>query len=164
MQPRHFDLLPEDHEANVLFGWFIEEGGELGIVHNEAKARKLCELCNVYAPNECYEVLEAVDGDQPPRLGGEFLGYDISQGLNNSLLWSGLNTKIVNEYDDPVYILANTIYMLFGAQLNNRGLFSGIDMATHCRQSLIALRALKPNFIEGGDLNAFRVVALYRLP
>jgi hypothetical protein len=27
MQPRHFDLLSEDHEANVLFGWFLEEGG-----------------------------------------------------------------------------------------------------------------------------------------
>jgi hypothetical protein len=27
MSPAHFDSLPEDHEANMLFSWFIEEGG-----------------------------------------------------------------------------------------------------------------------------------------
>jgi hypothetical protein len=164
MQPGHFDSLPEDHEANLLFGWLLEEGGELGIVHDEAKARRLCDLCKVYAPNENYEVLEAVKGEDPPRLGGELLGYDISQGLNNSLLWWGLKTSGLKDHDDPVSILADTIFTLFARQLNNQGLFSDIETATQCRQSLIALQALRPNFIEGEDLHEFRVVGLYSLP
>lgn len=164
MQPRHFDSLPEEDEANLLFGWFLEEGGELGIVHDEAKARRLCDLCKRYAPNENYEVLEAVSGGAPPVLGGELLGYDISQGLNNSLLWWGLKRNGINDHDDPVSILADTIYPAFATQLNDKGLFSEIEVAIRCRQSLIALQALKPNFIEGEDLHEFRVVGLYSLP
>jgi hypothetical protein len=132
-------------------------------VHDEAKTRRLCDLCKVYAPNDNYEVLEAVKADDPPHLSGEFLGYDISQGLNNSLLWWGLKTSVAKDHNEPVSVLADTTFTLFSRQLNNQGLFSDIETATRCRQSLIALQALRPNFIEGGDLQEFCVVGLYSL-
>jgi len=163
MHPTHFDNLPEDHEANILFSWFIEEGGELGAVHDEAKARKLRDLCNSYGTNRNYEVVEACDGEQLPSHGGELLGYDLSQGLNNSLLWWGLKSPD-NAPNDPVLVLADVVFAHFSQRLNRYGLFSESCVATKCRQALTALQALRPNFIEGDDLGKFRATALYRIP
>ena len=39
--PYHCDELPDEHEANKAFFWFIEEGGELGVVHDLSKAKWL---------------------------------------------------------------------------------------------------------------------------
>ena len=163
MHPRHFDNLPDEHEANVLFAWFIEEGGELGVVHDKEKARKLRDLCNSYGAERNYEVVEACEGGQLPSHGGELLGYDLSQGLNNSLLWWGLKAKDTMP-SDPVFVLASVVYAHFSQQLNRYGLFSEISAATECRQALIALQALRPNFIGGDDLGKFRATALYRIP
>jgi hypothetical protein len=163
MHPTHFDKLPEDHEANIRFSWFIEEGGELGVVHDKAKARKLRDLCNSYGLEENYEIVEACDGDQLSSHGGELLGYDLSQGLNNSLLWWGLK-RVDKKPSDPVSVLAEVVFTHFSQQLNCYGLFSEISTATKCREALIALQALQPNFIEGDDLGKFRTTALYRIP
>ena len=64
--PFHFDDLPEEHEANALFYWFLEEGGELGVVHDERKARRLSDLSNQYGQGKSYEVIEVVDGNSTP--------------------------------------------------------------------------------------------------
>jgi hypothetical protein len=163
MPPIHFDNLPEDHEANILFAWFLEEGGELGVVHDKARARKLRDLCNSYGTDRNYEVLEACEGNRLPPDGSEPLGYDLSQGLNNSLLWWGLKAGD-QERSDPVLVLADVVFAHFSQQLNRYGLFSEIRIAAKCQQALIALQALRPDFIEGDDLGKFRATALYRIP
>lgn len=163
MHPTHFDNLPEDHEANILFAWFIEEGGELGIVHDKAKAQNLRDFCNSYGTHRNYEVVEACDLDQFPSHDGELLGYDLSQGLNNSLLWWGLRAADETP-SDPILILVSVVFAHFSQQLNRYGLFSEINIAIKCQQALIALQALRPNLIEGDDLGKFRVTALYGLP
>src|SRR5439155_26446134 len=89
--PTHCDALPDDHEINKLFFWFLEEGGELGVVHNLSKALRFAELLNSYfAGRQHFEVIEATEGDSTPESGGALLGFDLSAGYNNSLLWWGL--------------------------------------------------------------------------
>jgi hypothetical protein len=163
MHPRYLENLSEIHEANRLFHWFLEEGGELGVVHDEVKARRLCALSNTYAAPESYEIVEVVEADAKPVIGREFLGFDISQGYNNSLLWSGLKTLVRGEPDIPTRVLANTLFRLFAEKLNSAGLFSGFDTAARCRASLIALQALEPNIIEGISLEKFAIVGLFAL-
>jgi hypothetical protein len=163
MHPRYFENLPESHEANRLFHWFLEEGGELGVVNDEPKARRLCAVCNTYDASYSYEVVEVVEGNAKPLIGREFLGFDISQAYNNSLLWSGLNTLVPGEPDLPTRVLANTLFRLFAEKLNRAGLFSDFDTAARCRASLIALQLLEPNIIEGITLEKFAVVGLFQL-
>src|SRR5215472_4294200 len=81
--------LPEDSEINKLFFWFLEEGGELGVVHDLSKALRYVELLNAYPlPGYShFEVVEVTGGDEAPQVGGELLGFDVSSGYNNSLLW-----------------------------------------------------------------------------
>jgi hypothetical protein len=93
----------------------------------------------VYGPNKNYELLEAVDGNRSPSLRGDFLGYDLSQGLNNSLLWWGLKAKADKIDDDPVLLLASTVFPFFAQQLNRHGLFS--DMGTATKMPQISDRA-----------------------
>ena len=41
--PTYCDALPRDHEINQLFRWFLEEGGESGVVHESFKSTALCQ-------------------------------------------------------------------------------------------------------------------------
>lgn len=111
--PFHFDDLPEEHEANALFYWFLEEGGELGVVHDERKARRLSDLSNQYGQEKSYEVIEVVDGNSTPVHLGEPLGFDISRGFNTSLLWWGLTPTVPEQDGAPVRVLANIIFGSF---------------------------------------------------
>jgi hypothetical protein len=161
--PFHFDDLPEEHEANALFYWFLEEGGELGVVYDEQKARRLSDLSNQYGQGKSYEVVEVVDGNSMPIYAGELLGFDISRGFNTSLLWWGLTPTVPEQDGAPVRVLANTVFGLFSEKLNDNGLFSEIDVATRCRSALLALQALEPNLLEGDSLEKFQVVGLFRI-
>jgi hypothetical protein len=155
--PGYFGTLPEDHEANALFLWFIEEGGELGVVHDKGKACRLRDFCNFQGSGGTFELIEATEGDNEPLFGGEFLGFDLSQGFNNSLLWSGLSRQVPGDPELPVRVLTNTIFRLFSKELNANGMFSNIETTTQCRASLMALQALEPNLLEGNELDKFVV-------
>ena len=161
MSPSYFDAQPETSQANQLFLWFIEEGGELGVVHEEKKAQELCAFCNSQSAIGSYELVEVTEDDDLPILGGKLLGFDISQGFNNSLLWSGLKTNVPSDAELPVRILANALFRLFSEKLNECGLFPDIEIARQCRRSMIALQNLEPNFIEGDGLEKFLVVGIY---
>ena len=163
MCPAHFDDLPEEHEANKLFYWFLEEGGELGVVHDEQKAYRLRDLSNLHSKEKSYEVVEAVDVKSKPTHNGEFLGFDISRGLNSSLLWWGLTPSVPEQEGAPVRVLANIVYGFFSEKLNVNGLFSDVEVATRCRSALLALQTLEPNLLEGDSLEKFEVVGLFRL-
>ncbi len=163
MSTMHFDNLPEEHEANKLFHWFLEEGGELGVVHNEKKAYRLCELANLYTREQSYEVIEAVEPNSTPIHAGEFLGFDISCGLNNSLLWWGLTPSVSEQECASERVLANIVFSFFSEKLNDNGLFTEIVVANRCRSALLALQAIEPNLLEGGSLEKFQIVGLFRI-
>src|SRR5271155_3695158 len=74
--PTFCDALSPDHEVNRLFAWFLEEGGELGVVHDLDKARRFTELQNRCRPDRHFELVEVTQGKTPSELGGKFLGFD----------------------------------------------------------------------------------------
>jgi hypothetical protein len=143
--------------------WYLQEGGEIGIVHDLDKARRFAALCSRCFTTKQFEVIEVTDGHSSPCLAGDFLGFDLSQGYNNSLLCWGLETKAPAMNDEPVQVLWKVIARLFSPKLNANGLFSDIDEAVTCRRSMIAIQALKENFFEGDDLAKFKTVGVYRV-
>lgn len=163
--PTYCDALPEDHEINRLFHWFLEEGGELGVVRDRKKALRFAELRNSYLPaSGHFEVVEVTDGAEPPEVGGLFMGYDLSEGYNNSLLvWELRSFLSGNSLAQPIRELCDLLSRYYSPQLNGQGLFQTVEMASLCLKSMTALQDLSPNLFEGGDLRRFKVVGLYRV-
>jgi hypothetical protein len=86
--PTYVDSAASDDEVNQLFFWFLEEGSELGLVHDPAKALRYASLLNESLDaTQRFEVVEVTSGAALPQVGVEFLGFDLSAGSNNSLLW-----------------------------------------------------------------------------
>ena len=162
-QPTYCNEVPEDHEINQLFFWFIEEGGELGVVRDLRKARRFAELWNAcLEDHDRFEVVEATDGDSVPTHGGMFLGFDLSSGYNNSLLVSGLRQSPgIATLPEPVQELCRLLMRHYAPQLNSAGLFDGIEGATSCLESMSALQELSPNLFEGGELKDFHPVGVH---
>ena len=155
---------PENHEINKLFGWFVEEGGELGVVHDVTKALRLAKLCNEHFPPRNFEVVQVVHGESIPARYGSFLGFDLSHGYNNSLLYWGLKSDQFLDEEDRVGVLWRVVSRFFAAKLNENGLFSDFDLAALCLRSLFALQSFKDNFFEGDDLAKYQVVGVWRVP
>lgn len=163
--PTHCDEVPDDHEINRLFFWFLEEGGELGVVRDCSKALRFAELWNARAEQEGrFEVLEVEEGDAPPESGGHFIGFDLSSGYNSSLLAWGLDlTPGVSQLKEPIRELCGLLSRYYAPQLNGQGLFQSREVAVLCLRAMIALQDLSPNLFEGGNLREFRTVGLYAI-
>jgi len=162
--PTHCGELSDDSEINELFFWFLEEGGELGVVHNSAKAFRFAQLWNSrIAGNSRFEVIEATDSNRPES-GGQFIGVDLSAGYNNSLLSCGLKLcSEVSHLAASIGELCGLVSRHFSPELNESGLFQNFEIASFCLRSMIALQDLSPNLFEGGDLREFQCVSLYAL-
>jgi hypothetical protein len=163
--PVHCDALPEDHEINRLFVWYLEET-ESGFVHDLAKARRYAELCNQNCPGKRFEVIEVTDGKTTPTDSAQLLGFDISfGGGGDSLIFlallAGPSERIP---DEPIDLLSDLIRRYFCPKLNEFGLFRTFEDASHCRRAMIALQSFHPNFYEGGDLEVFTVTGVYLMP
>ena len=163
--PSHCDELSDDHEINRLFFWFIEEGGQLGVVRDLPKAQRFAELWNArLKESERFEVVEATDADIGPSHGGKFMGFDLSAGYNNSLLAEGLRQSLCAKHlPEPIRELWDLIIRHYAPQLNAAGLFQTLEMATLCLRSMIALQDMSPNLFEGGDLRGFQPVLLHAI-
>jgi hypothetical protein len=165
--PTYLDSASRDHEINQLFFWFLEEGGELGLVHDPPKALRYAELLNERIDkSKPFEVVEVTKGNAPPLAGVEFLGFDLSAGYNNSLLWWwGLEPQMAGDaVPGPVREVGNLIYRYYGPQRNQYGLFKELQVTSECLQSMDALQQLSPNLYEGENLKpSFEAVGLYLL-
>jgi len=164
-EPTYCDALPADHEINRLFvDWYIElnGGSGSGIVRDLDKAVHYAKLCNRHFPGQMFEVIEVTEGEAPPRVGGQFLGFDLSQGGVASILQWGLQSEVAERKpESPADILWKVMRLYFGPRLNEFGLFQRLDDASLCLESMIALQSYKPAYFEGGDLNAFHVMGVY---
>ncbi len=161
--PSHCDELPDDHEINKLFFWFLEEGGESGVVRDITKALRFVELWNARLKEKSrFETVEVADGDTHPQSNGMFIGFDLSAGYNNSLLSSGLKQFVgVNQLQGPVRELWDLVSRHYAPQLNGQGLFQTFEVASLCLRAMTALQDLSRNLFEGGNLREFRPVGLY---
>jgi hypothetical protein len=161
--PSHCDSLPDEHEINKLFFWFLKEGGELGVVRDLHKAKRFCELWNArLSKKDCFEVIEVTDEGQKPEGDGEFLGFDLSSGHNNSLLrWGLRQLPAMNQLSAPIRERAEAISRQYAPQLNAQGLFQAVEVASLCLRSMAALQILSPNLFAGGTLEDFRPIGLY---
>jgi len=157
--PTYCDALPRDHEINQLFRWFLEEGGESGVVHSLSKAQRYAKLCNIYFPGQHFEIVEVTDAESPPNSDAHFLGFDISGGgYGDSLvLLALLPGPAASIPKEPIALLSDLIRRYFYPRLNEFGLFRTFEDASHCRRAMIALQSFHPNLYEGGDLEVFTV-------
>jgi hypothetical protein len=161
--PTHCGELHDDSEINQLFFWFLEEGGELGVVRNLPKALRFAELWNARLPESGhFEVVEVMEENAPAQGNGDFIGFDLSSGYNNSLLSTGLKPfAAVNQLRAPIRELVDLLCRHYAPQLNGQGLFQTFEVASLCLRTMIALQDLSPNLFEGGDLRDFRPIGLY---
>jgi hypothetical protein len=166
--PTYHDAFPRDHEINKLFFWFLEEGGELGLVHDFSKAARYTELLNQnpLPGRGHFEVVEVTDGNASPKEGAQRLGFDVSAGYNYSLLWWRLESTLGTDGPpEPIRELMSLVHRFYAPQLNFHGLFEKAEVASQCLQSMDALQSLSPNLYEGEDLKPnFQAVGLYLHP
>jgi len=164
--PTYCDAVPEDHELNKLFFWFLKEGGELGVTHDLAKALQYADLLNQYPlsrRHSAFEVVEVTTGHTSPEAGTELFGFDLSSGHNNSLLWWKLESGTgLGTLPPPVQELDKTIRRFYSPKLNGYSLFQTPEMASECLAAMDALQRLSPNLYEGEDLKPnFTVTGVY---
>jgi hypothetical protein len=163
--PSHCDEVSDDHEINQLFFWFLEEGGELAVVGDAPKALRFAELWNARLKEKSrFEVVQVTDGDTHPQSSGNFIGFDLSAGYNNSLLSSGLKQFLgVNQLRGPIRELWDLVSRHYAPQLNGQGLFQTFEVASLCLRAMTALQDLSPKLFEGGNLREFRPIGLYSI-
>jgi hypothetical protein len=149
-----------------LFSWFLDEGGELGVVHNQAKAQRFAQLWNQHQPvTDRFEVVEVTDGELAPATRGTLIGFDISAGYNYSLLSWGLDIpSSASKLDWRVRDLSELLCSHYAPLLNSNGLFDTARIALSCLSSMKALQGFSPNLFESGGLSEFKVTGVYRVP
>ncbi len=164
--PSHCDDAPDDHEINKLFFWYLEEGGEEGVVHDSTKALRFAALWNERLPGERqFEVVEVTEVNVPPSGNGPLLGFDISCALGGYSLLAGWvsETSKTEELPEAIWELSNLLGRFYTPQLNEHALFPTREQAAMCLRSMVALQSLSPNLYESGDLRDFRVVGVFQL-
>jgi hypothetical protein len=168
--PMHFRNLPDTHVANQLFFWFLEEGGERGVVHDLKRAKKLVELLNLFGESVFFEIVQVgTERAATPGKGG-FLGFDVSAGFNNSII----RRFVLREPGDPVAKTASaddlalcelsTLHRRFFTQkLNDHRLFQHYEDADFCLRAARALNTLRPGWIESTDLMEYAVTSVSKV-
>lgn len=155
--------LPEDHEVNQLFCWFLEDGGESGIVHDLDKAIRFVELLNIHGGGRCFEVIQAIRDTGLPWPGGTFIGFDLSLRYSTSLLPSLWMDVTERTPLSPVLVLADVVHRYYAPFLNQAGLFDSDEVASSCLRAMEALQQLHPCLYEGEDLANFSVTSIYAI-
>src|SRR4051794_23833127 len=89
--PAHGDSLPEDSEYNTLFRWYCDAEYEPGGIVDVDRLRRLLKLLERETHRKGFEIIEACHANEPPNVGGELLGYDLSLHWSYSLLSWGLD-------------------------------------------------------------------------
>jgi hypothetical protein len=165
--PYYHTELDENHEVNRWHQWLVVEGGETGVVSDLEMARQLVAAYNNLPLGEHFEIVEIVRGKSESYEGeGDFLGYDLSYGLGNSLLADDLSFSIKQEtlgqnreLRTIVPILA-LIESYFRPQLNTHRLFNDYDTAVFCLECMDAVSSCSPGIFEYGK---YEVVGLFQI-
>jgi hypothetical protein len=162
--------LPEEASINQAFRDHVREGGESGVVHDLDVACRIYQAVSAHGLS--FDLVEVVRWPEKPSVGSQFLGYDVSSGLRNSLIsgWSGseplpdptdyAGTTIgdVSEAVEPLFALW---YCHCLGLLNEHRLFADHVDALWCLVGGTALQVLQPGVLEYGN---YEVVGLWLVP
>ncbi len=168
--PTYVSELSENSPANTLFlEWYLQEGGEAGIVSDLEKAKEMVAVYDELESPQRFEIIRIVrewTEDRPND--EEFLGLDLSDShYYYSLLSWGLDVLINEDADNEPIIqmilpLLKLVEVHFKPLLNQNGLFDCKDDAELCLDCMMALQAIRPGLYEDPTHSAFRVVGLSR--
>jgi hypothetical protein len=169
--PQYQDQFPEEHEVNQAFLWYIREEYNLDFLEDLERARALVSAYKRYTGQD-FDLLEVTVGEEPPELGHNLLGFDISVGWE-SLLSNGLH--LCRDYDDtePLYaelasFLRNLQPLLclveryFQPHLNDNVLFDDYATAKYCLDCVRSLESFMEDLFLDFD-HEFQVLGLYKL-
>jgi hypothetical protein len=90
-RPNYQAHLDPQHEVNLAFEEYCEQGGESLVLSNITFARQIVQLYQHLRPPQNFDIIEAVDIKSAPQFAGKHLGYDVSLGTGHSLLCNGLH-------------------------------------------------------------------------
>jgi hypothetical protein len=161
------DLAPND-SVNQAFLWYIDEGGESGLVHDLDRALKLAQAYRDGQPPQLFEVVEVTISDQQPEGGGSLIGYEVSAGYASSAVMpflaekSAANLSVVSsaEIVDP---LLRLMQQHFRPLLNSHYLFDDYAVAAHFFDCVVATARISPRSWLN-RWHEYEVVGLWRLP
>lgn len=158
----------EEHPANQLFFWYLQQGGQSGVIHDIEHAAKLLEAYSKLDPPQYFEVIEITTHNKPPTLGGELLGFDLASGSYSLLGW-GLEidrklplTMPQTDLYRVIFPLLTLVKEYFQPRLNQNGLFREYATATFCLECMIALQTIRPGLWEDSHTE-FQVVGIWKI-
>ena len=173
-RPHYADEFPDDHPVNQAFFWSIqkdprlsEEEVELDAMRNLTKAKGLIATYKWHTGEE-FDLVEVTRGNEQPEAGGEFLGFDLSRGIFNSLLWYGLEVCYQQpgawdaEREDILRLIQPLVCLVeayYKPRLNANGLF---EDAQSCLDCMTSIQTIGPDWFESGE-NNFEVVGIYKI-
>lgn len=164
--PDYIEELPEDSEINQLFSWYMEVGGELHIISDIEKAKKMVELYKNLTHPHILEVIRILEINEIPPGNEEFLGYDLSCGYGCSLLSWGLDIDNEVEEEDRLHKQISPLIRLvkkhFKPLLNKNSLFDDSETAKFCLECLMALQDIVPGIFENEEM-IFEVIGLSKV-
>lgn len=167
--PTYCVELPAEHPANQAFFWYTNESYPDGAVYDRIAAERLIHTYASLESPQCFELIEAVQGQETPTLGQEQLGYDVVHQYHYSLLSWGL--VLVGEPapslpDDDRYWqlvpLLRLIQQFFQPRLNQHGLFDDPETAQFFLDCMLATQAVRPALWEHEEVK-FQVVGLWKV-
>jgi hypothetical protein len=167
LTPSYHAELDHNHEVHQWFQWLIDAGGETGVVNDLENARLLVAAYANLMNGEEFEIIEAVDGEiDLSEAEGEFLGYDLSHKLGNSLLAGDVLLTVTREAldQDPelttVAPILDLIERYFRPGLNANRLFQDYKTAIFCLECMKVVVSFCPGIFEHGE---YEVVGLFRI-
>jgi hypothetical protein len=159
--PAYRNEFDETHTLNQMFFKYVEISDNLSVTNNINIAKEIVDTYNRYLPSEKFELLQ-ISEDFAKDYQGEFLGYDVSSGINLSYLSNGLNicngSSIV--YSEPTVFLC-LIERFFKPQLNHYCLFNDYELANFLHSCILTMDNLYPNLWD--NPSQYKVIGLWKI-
>jgi hypothetical protein len=153
-----FDKL---HPVNRMFFRYLEVSNTVSIITDIDQAKEIADTYNTYLPSENFEVIQ-ITNDAKAIFQGDFLGFDLSSGLNISYLSSGLylcNESSIFQSDTGTFLCL--IERFFKPKLNTCILFQSYDVAIFLRSCISAMNNAYPNCWD--DPSRYQVIGLWKV-
>jgi hypothetical protein len=167
----------DEHAAVMLFDWWLDESAHdqeaNGLVRNLDRAKELVRTYALYNLQEL-EIIEITLNDEVSVLGGEFLGFDLSLGFGDSLLWLTDGLAICTDYSGwydhreaqilhQLHPLMCLIEHHFRPLLNTQGLLPDYQTARQCWNCINALEQFVPDVFDWGGPHMWKIIGLYKI-
>jgi hypothetical protein len=167
----------DEHPTVKLFDWWFDESAHdqeaNGLIRSLDKAKELVRTYAQYNLQEL-EIIEITLNDEVSVLGGEFLGFDLSLGFGDSLLYMTGGLALCHDYTgwhDPreaqilhqLHPLMCLLEEHFKPLLNTQGLLPDYQIARQCWNCINAIEQFVPDVFDWGGPHKWEIIGLYRI-